>query len=233
MPEDHDGTSDDDASGTTGGRGSPGRGDADHDGAPDGLDNCPDLANPRQEDADTNGIGDACQLAPPPATAAQVAAHSLEKTVCSPLLEASDATADLLTNGSVVISVRVDSECVLPEIQLKREGGDSFHASMGAPGEYVYTYYDEDAPWDAGPYRYLVRVIDVESGLPVEAWTNEVQLRSPVESDADQPVHDAWPEPANASGVVLGLAGTAFVATALLLGILLGLLLVRRNLDRD
>ena len=34
--------------------------DRDEDGVPDGLDNCPDVANPDQSDADANGVGDAC-----------------------------------------------------------------------------------------------------------------------------------------------------------------------------
>jgi uncharacterized protein (DUF362 family) len=34
--------------------------DSDGDGIPDGADNCPDTPNPNQEDADQNGVGDAC-----------------------------------------------------------------------------------------------------------------------------------------------------------------------------
>ncbi|MCA9509588.1 MAG: thrombospondin type 3 repeat-containing protein, partial [Myxococcales bacterium] len=37
--------------------------DRDEDGAFDGVDNCVDVANPTQSDADTNGIGDACDAA--------------------------------------------------------------------------------------------------------------------------------------------------------------------------
>lgn len=35
-------------------------GDRDADGVPDSRDNCPDAANPQQEDEDDNGVGDAC-----------------------------------------------------------------------------------------------------------------------------------------------------------------------------
>ena len=34
--------------------------DADGDGVPNGNDNCPELANPSQSDADGDGLGDAC-----------------------------------------------------------------------------------------------------------------------------------------------------------------------------
>jgi hypothetical protein len=38
--------------------------DRDGDGAPDGIDNCPDLANPGQENADGDALGDACDYCP-------------------------------------------------------------------------------------------------------------------------------------------------------------------------
>lgn len=38
----------------------PGSGDSDQDGVVDSKDNCPAVANPRQEDANADGVGDAC-----------------------------------------------------------------------------------------------------------------------------------------------------------------------------
>ena len=38
--------------------------DADSDGIPDAIDNCPAIANPLQLDADTDGIGDVCDETP-------------------------------------------------------------------------------------------------------------------------------------------------------------------------
>jgi hypothetical protein len=37
--------------------------DSDNDGVPDNLDNCPNVANPDQQDSDGNGVGDVCDLA--------------------------------------------------------------------------------------------------------------------------------------------------------------------------
>jgi hypothetical protein len=35
--------------------------DTDEDGVADGEDNCPEVANPEQEDSEFNGVGDACE----------------------------------------------------------------------------------------------------------------------------------------------------------------------------
>jgi hypothetical protein len=37
--------------------------DTDGDGRPDSTDNCPTIANPTQADCNTNGVGDACEVA--------------------------------------------------------------------------------------------------------------------------------------------------------------------------
>jgi hypothetical protein len=37
--------------------------DTDGDGRPDSNDNCPTIANPLQADCNTNGVGDACEIA--------------------------------------------------------------------------------------------------------------------------------------------------------------------------
>ena len=39
-------------------------GDADNDGIPDGSDNCPNVPNPLQEDADQDSVGDVCDVCP-------------------------------------------------------------------------------------------------------------------------------------------------------------------------
>jgi len=39
--------------------------DADRDGVPDAVDNCPGVANPDQKDGDADGVGDACDTLPP------------------------------------------------------------------------------------------------------------------------------------------------------------------------
>jgi Thrombospondin type 3 repeat len=39
--------------------------DADGDGVPDTIDNCPGVANPSQADGDHDGVGDACEVTPP------------------------------------------------------------------------------------------------------------------------------------------------------------------------
>jgi hypothetical protein len=50
--------------------------DTDGDGIPDGEDNCPDAANPGQEDRDNDGLGDACDSCP----IAQILGESSEET---------------------------------------------------------------------------------------------------------------------------------------------------------
>ena len=40
--------------------------DADKDGIPDTMDNCPNVYNPDQKDSNANGVGDACDVVTPP-----------------------------------------------------------------------------------------------------------------------------------------------------------------------
>ena len=54
--------------------------DLDGDGFVNHLDNCPEIANPDQSDADGNGLGDACDLATPTATPAGTPAETPTRT---------------------------------------------------------------------------------------------------------------------------------------------------------
>src|SRR5204862_517374 len=68
-----DGAACDDGNATTSGdtclagtcHGVAGTGDGDQDGVPDDQDNCPEVYNPDQKDADHDGIGDACECTSP------------------------------------------------------------------------------------------------------------------------------------------------------------------------
>jgi hypothetical protein len=79
--------------------------DRDHDGVPDSLDNCPDLANPDQGDEDNDLVGDACDPCP-------VVAHEMT----------SDPDGDGLTDAC-------DPHSTMPDHLLLFEG---FHHGLPA-----------------------------------------------------------------------------------------------------
>jgi hypothetical protein len=73
--------------------------DSDGDQIPDNSDNCPDVANPDQEDTNNNGVGDVCEcqgtdIVLSPQTITQDTQHRAEETIVS---------SETLTNGATVI----------------------------------------------------------------------------------------------------------------------------------
>ncbi len=83
--------------------------DADGDGIPNGTDNCPDLANPQQEDADADGHGDLCDTCATPNPGAMSCATTIE-AVRDPAAPGHPAAGTTVTiQGAYVIGVRPDT----------------------------------------------------------------------------------------------------------------------------
>jgi hypothetical protein len=111
-------------------------GDNDRDGIINGDDNCPELSNPNQADADDDGIGDACDPEPNiPDEAQQPPEPPAEG--CPPL----DLYATFLPNGQIGIWDR--SAVILPDVFTSEA---TLKSSDGAeiPGTFAHT---DGEPW--------------------------------------------------------------------------------------
>lgn len=83
--------------------------DSDGDGVEDAQDNCPQTANPRQEDADRDDIGDACE----PGFSA-TARHTARVTQSATVRVTSPATAEATARSTAVVTVEVTAQGATP-----------------------------------------------------------------------------------------------------------------------
>ena len=174
-------------------------------------------------------MGDACQLAPPPVTAEALAAVPVPDCP-EPGIDIASAAADVLTNGTVLVTARVNAACTTPIIMAGQEGLDAFHEVQGAPGGWVYLFYDEEPRLDES-YRYHVHAT-AANGLEDKEWTNTIELD---EAPDPQPEAMALAEQDGA----IAKAGEAppapwglILVWSLAAGVAWGMVLVRRRIDK-
>ncbi len=138
--------------------------DSDGDGVPDGLDNCPDLANGNQADADDDGIGDACDL--------------------SVSLSATPAEADI-TNGpqNVTFTASV-SNAGGGDLRYTFYFGDGQDSQTSGSENQVSHVYSR-----AGTYHVQVLVIEGENQNSASASTT-VKMTTTVTVDQEAVVAD-------------------------------------------